>query len=926
MTYGDTTPPDSHDARMEQRQHIISRGLRALVRAAGIAAISAASLLVASPGAAASGWSASDDDALLFDLRSGSYRLGDGVRGYQTDSGICVDLADMIIAMDIPFRLDKKSRRATGWIFTENQTLTIDRDARTIEMRSGNQKLLPGQIYDVPEGWCVDVKSLSNWFGAEFIPDLSNALLTIKSESQLPFERALARKEQAAKIRPRKSFDLSGLPQSLEPYKFWRTPSVDAVVSAGGLRDKRSGQQFDLRYELYASGEVGKASFDARLSSDNKGVPENLRLRAYRTDPTGQLLGPLKATHVAVGDVSTFSTPLVSQSVAGRGALLTNRPVERPDNFDRTSFRGELPSGWDAELYRNGQLLAFAENRTDGRFEFIDVPLLYGQNRFEIVLYGPQGQIRRDTKVIPVGLDSIPPRKTYYWAGVHEAGEDLIRLGPLTPIRQAGWRGGVGLERGLNAKTSVAASLFSLQIEGDRHDYLEGSVRRAVGPALVELSAASDLGSGLAFRGQLLGQLGNSYVTAESVWARGGFVSDRIDENVESRHSLAVDHGFKIGSKALPVHIDAQYETRADGRDSLDLTGRMSLNLNRLSLTGELNWEKRFSDIGPGPPDRLDARLLANGRIGKVRLRGEAVYRLAPEKRFERVSFTGEWRAGERSDWRAELGYDAGLNRGRAGIGIARRFEHFSLTASAEAASDGSVAAGLNLAFSLGRDPRNGKFRLSNSKLANNGQALAIVYHDDNRDGIRQPGERLAEHVELTAGQTVAVTPTDANGRAVIDNLQPFHPVLIGIDSSSLPSPYIQPALPGVVITPRPGVAMTVELPLVSAGEVEGTLIRSGGGTIAGVGLELVDGAGRIVRQTQTEFDGFFLFDGVPYGTYTLRIGQLSAQAIGVPAILSVRAVVDDAHQVARLGTVTVGASRTMAHNDMSRPDRGDLP
>lgn len=911
---------------MGQRQNIIGRGLRALVRAAGIVAISAASLFLASPAAAASGWSASDDDALLFDLRSGKYRLGEGVRGYQTDSGICVDLADMIMAMDIPLRLDKKSRRATGWIFSESQTLTIDRDAGTAEMAGSRTKLTSGQIYDVPEGWCVDVESLSRWFEVDFTPDLSNALLSIRSESQLPFERALARKEQAAKIRPSKSFDLSGLPQSSEPYKLWRTPSVDAVVSAGGLKDKRSGQQFDLRYELYASGEVGKASFDARLSSDNRGVPENLRLRAYRTDPRGQLLGPLKATHFALGDISTFSTPLVSQSVAGRGALVTNRPIERPDNFDRTSFRGELPSGWDAELYRNDQLLAFAENRADGRFEFIDVPLLYGQNRFEIVLYGPQGQIRRDIKVIPVGLDSIPPRKTYYWAGIHEAGEDLVRLGTQAPVRQGGWRGGVGLERGLNATTSVAASLFSLQIDGNRHDYLEGSVRRAVGPALAELSAASDLGGGMAFRGQLLGQLGNSYITAESVWARGGFVSDQIEDNVESRHRVSVDHSFKIGSKAVPVHIDAQYDTRADGRDSLDLTGRMSLNLNRLSLTGELNWEKGFSDIGPDPPDRLGARLLANGRIGKVRLRGEALYRLAPEKRFDRVNFTGEWRAGERSDWRAELGYDAGLNRGRAGIGIVRRFDHFSLTASAEAASDGSVAAGLNLVFSLGPDPRSGKFRISNNKLANSGQAMAIVFYDKNRDGIRQPGERLAEHVELTAGQSVALTPTDANGRAVIDNLQPFRPVLIGIDSSSLPSPYIQPALPGIVITPRPGVATTVELPLVSAGEVEGTLIRSGGGTLAGVGLELVDGAGRVVRETETEFDGFFLFDGVPYGQYSLRIGTLSAQAIGVSPILAARAVVDDDHQVARLGTVAVASSRTIAQNDSGPPDRAERP
>jgi hypothetical protein len=911
---------------MGQRQNIIGRSFHALVRAAGIVAISAASLFLASPAAAASGWSASDDDALLFDLRSGKYRLGEGVRGYQTDSGICVDLADMIIAMDIPLRLDKKSRRATGWIFSESQTLTIDRDAGTVEMAGRRTKLTSGQIHDVPEGWCVDVESLSRWFEVDFTPDLSNALLSIRSESQLPFERALARKEQAAKIRPSKSFDLSGLPQSSEPYKLWRTPSVDAVVSAGGLKDKRSGQQFDLRYELYASGEVGKASFDARLSSDNRGVPENLRLRAYRTDPKGQLLGPLKATHFALGDISTFSTPLVSQSVAGRGALVTNRPIERPDNFDRTSFRGELPSGWDAELYRNDQLLAFAENRADGRFEFIDVPLLYGQNRFEIVLYGPQGQIRRDIKVIPVGLDSIPPRKTYYWAGIHEAGEDLVRLGTQAPVRQGGWRGGVGVERGLNATTSVAASLFSLQIDGNRHDYLEGSVRRAVGPALAELSAASNLGGGMAFRGQLLGQLGNSYITAESVWARGGFVSDQIEGNVESRHRVSVDHSFKIGSKAVPVHIDAQYDTRADGRDSLDLTGRLSLNLSRLSLTGELNWEKGFSDIGPDPPDRLGARLLANGRIGKVRLRGEALYRLAPEKRFDRVNFTGEWRAGERSDWRAELGYDAGLNRGRAGIGIVRRFDHFSLTASAEAASDGSVAAGLNLVFSLGPDPRSGKFRISNNKLANSGQAMAIVFYDKNRDGIRQPGERLAEHVELTAGQSVALTPTDANGRAVIDNLQPFRPVLIGIDSSSLPSPYIQPALPGIVITPRPGVATTVELPLVSAGEVEGTLIRSGGGTLAGVGLELVDGAGRVVRETETEFDGFFLFDGVPYGQYSLRIGTLSAQAIGVSPILAARAVVDDDHQVARLGSVAVASSRAIAQNDSGPPDRAERP
>ena len=893
--------------------NLISR-CKSLIVAAGITLIPAASLFVGTaPAQASSTWTANDDDALLFDLRSGKYRLGDGVRGYQTATGICADFADVIMALDLPLRLDKKSRRATGWVFAERETLTIARDSNTVQKVNTKINLSAGDIYDTPEGWCVDVKTLSNWFDITLRPDLSNALLIIDSERKLPFQRALERKERAAKIRPRKTFDLSKLPQSTEPYKFWRTPSVDVVVSAGGLRDKRSGQQFDTQYELFASGEIGKASFDARLSSDDNGIPENLRVRAYRTDPKGKLLGPLQATHFALGDVSTISTPLVSQNTVGRGGFITNRPVDRPDSFDRTSFRGELPVGWDAELYRNGQLLAFAENRSDGRYEFVDVPLLYGQNRFEVILYGPQGQIRRDVRVVPVGLDSIPPRKTYYWGGIQDAGEDLISFNDFAPIRQAGLRGGFGLERGLNAKTSLAASLFSLKIDGVRHNYLEGSVRRAVGPTLVELSASSDLANGTAFRGQLLGELGKTYITAETIWAQGGFISDRVERNVTGRHSLSVDHSFKLGEKIVPFHIDAQYETRDIGPDSLDLTTRMSLNLRRLSLTGEVKWERRFNEFGPDPPDIVSARLLANGRIGGVRLRGEATYRLAPEKRFERVNFTGEWRAGGRADWRAELGYDAGLDRARAAIGIIRRFDKFSLTASAEAASDGSVAAGLNLAFSLGPDPRNGKFRFSSTKLANSGQALAIVYRDKNRDGKRQADETLEENVELTAGQTTALLPTDVQGRSVIDNLEPFRPVLIGIDTSSLADPFVQPALPGVVVTPRPGVAVTVELPLVSAGEVEGTLMRKGGGVLAGVGLELLDVEGRVVRETQTEFDGFFLFEGVPYGEYRVRMAKLSAQAIGMSTGVLARAVVDDENQIAKLGAVVASVNMELA-------------
>ncbi|HMP55737.1 MAG TPA: carboxypeptidase-like regulatory domain-containing protein, partial [Novosphingobium sp.] len=43
-----------------------------------------------------------------------------------------------------------------------------------------------------------------------------------------------------------------------------------------------------------------------------------------------------------------------------------------------------------------------------------------------------------------------------------------------------------------------------------------------------------------------------------------------------------------------------------------------------------------------------------------------------------------------------------------------------------------------------------------------------------------------------------------------------------------------------------------------------------------------VDAGGQVVAETRTEFDGYFLFDRVPYGDYRLRIGRASAEAMGL--------------------------------------------
>ena len=838
-------------------------------------------------------WKPNADDAVLFELRLGQYRLGEGVRGYQTPKGVCVDMADMVMALDLPVRVDKKLRRATGWFFNESRTFTLDREAKTVQIVNKSEKLSADTIYDAPEGWCVDSARFASWLGVTLNADLSNAILFVKSDTKLPVELSAERRARAAKIRPASTFDLKSLPQSRVAYRGIKAPSVDAVVALGGLREKRGTPRTDVQFELFASGEAGPVAYDARLGSDRHGVPETLRLRAYRYDPDGKLLGPLKATQVAVGDVLGLSTGISSQSSIGRGVMVTNRPLDRPENFDRTSFRGELPAGWDAELYRNGQLLQVAINRADGRYEFLEVPLLYGQNRFEVVLYGPQGQVRRDEKIVTVGPDSIPPRQTWYWAGINQDGRDLIGLGNGPQFGSGQWRGSFGLERGLGPKTSVSASYHNLYVkEVGRRNFVEAALRQSLGPVLAQLSGATDLRGGSVLSAQMLGEFGRTYVSAESTNVMGGFRSDRIERAVSGLHSISVDHSLKLGRSVVPVHSEARYTTRTNGQGTFEVGTRVSTSFSRYTLTGEVDWRKDKLPYGPDPAGTMESGVLLNARVGRLRLRGDARFQITPESRFRSAGLIAEWAgAGDSrhpSQWRGELGYDRMLDRARIGLGYSRRFDRVALSASAEAASDGSLAAGLNLSFSFGPDPRRkGGVRMTSSRLATHGQVLARVYRDANGDGVRQPDEPFERDVQIAAGRVPVDALSDANGEVLVDGLEAFRPVLIGVDASSLPDPMVSPSGPGMVVTPRPGVVATVELGLTGAGEVDGTLVKSGSATLEGVDLELVDARGVVISRTRSDFDGYFLFERVPYGQYKVRIAKASADAARLHAGLA---------------------------------------
>ena len=473
---------------------------------------------------------------------------------------------------------------------------------------------------------------------------------------------------------------------------------------------RRQRHPVDRRASIRAAGEIAHLSYDATVTSDEQGALGQLRFKAYRSDPDGGLLGPLDATHFAVGDVAGPTSRLIAGGT-GRGAEVTNRPLFNPVAFDRTRFEGDLPAGWDAELYRNGQLRRLRQRRRHAALCVRRCPAAYGDNRFEIILYGPQGQQRSRVETINVGQEPCSARQDLVLGRGQPAGDATCSASSANAARSTATRSATAspcpscrrrraLEHGLDKRTSVGA-LAAMMIVGDEKlTFVEGSVRRSVGPALVEAAVARQSGGGIALRGSAIARIGAASLTAEAVSLENFFYQGRFEEQHARRPPVARRAARRPARCRLLGQGDVRFTDR-DGRQTTNAAARLSANFNRFNLTSRArmgtaahrptarNWPSSTSSRSP----RAGSARSACAAAGAGKSRPQARLRSAesrPIGRRRTMPIGKSASAMKRS-----------ASRGRARLTHIRRFNALAAAASVEAATDGSVAVGLNLNFSL---------------------------------------------------------------------------------------------------------------------------------------------------------------------------------------------------------------------------------
>jgi hypothetical protein len=149
------------------------------------------------------------------------------------------------------------------------------------------------------------------------------------------------------------------------------------------------------------------------------------------------------------------------------------------------------------------------------------------------------------------------------------------------------------------------------------------------------------------------------------------------------------------------------------------------------------------------------------------------------------------------------------------------------------------------------------------------------VFQDQDFNGRWDVGEPGVAGVRVLVGSKLATS--DSDGVFRVWDLLPFEPVAIYVDSLSIDSPLLVPAFAGATIVLGPNRFRTLNIPLVSAGVLEGRVSKDLGGSRSGAGvvpLVLRNDRTGVVRHLTTFSDGAFYIMSVTPGSYTLAVDE----------------------------------------------------
>jgi hypothetical protein len=850
---------------------------------ASVTDVDAAQPLAAAAGALAQ--PSAEANLLVLEVQLDGHVLSDSFTAYQDGGHVLLPLGELARLLTLAITVQPERGTASGFVIREERTFALSVNDALVTIHGRQKNFEPKLATVIGDDVYVSSKLLAHWLPIDFDVDLGRLQLRIRPREPLPLQERLAREDEAGRLRGGEP-EHRAFPLQPSPYQMASVPFIDQTLATEATSGPGS-HDVQSTYTLYATGDVLGFEGSAYVATNHRSTlpgastePQpDVRLTLARHDPDAALLGPLHARTVAFGSIVLPTVPNVTiGSPTANGLILSNRPLDQPTSFDRHTFRGPLPPGWDVTLYYNDALVGYQTPRSDGQYSFDDLPLSFGANEFRLVFNGPLGQVRVERQAFLIDGSVIAPGQVYYTLG-QQHGDD----GGLRTIAQAD----LGITRML-AATGALVQRPSLDRDGER-SFGQLGLRAYLDTAILTALQTQEEGRGSLFEFNAKTRLGRYSLDFTHLQRQGQYDGDLLGVSaigLRYRDVARLDGVLRTdGLPPLTLALQAARDALDGGRERIDLAGRVSAVVRGTAITNSL--ESIHSDDASSAFGALQL----SRRVVDVGVSAQAGYTVSPRLSLDSLALTADRALGDA--YRVTAGVQRAMSQHLTTVaaGLTKNLGRFGLGLNVSYATNHVATVGLQLFVALGREPRSGAWMVDAQPMAGTGAISARAFVDRNMNGIRDPGEELIPDAGfILNGGGRHPSRTDADGTAFIGHLTPGQYTDFELDPSTLADPQWKPASPGVRVLPRPGVVDVVEFPVVATSEIDGTVFLVANGRRRGIGdaqLELVNRDGEVVASTRSSGDGYYLLHQVMPGQYTLRIAPEQADKLRLQGTLA---------------------------------------
>ena len=678
---------------------------------------------------------------LIFELRLDRAILADSLIVYEAGNDLLLPLGELTRLLTLAITVDPSARAASGFVLREEQIFRLDLAKRTVTLSSGRATFDPDQVRWLDDDIYVASRLLQRWLPIDLQTDLSTLIMDVIPREKLPLQYRLERERTAQVLGRRAGVYLDpGYPRAAADYRLLSVPFIDQTLNLD-YQWGRASTTNNWAYSAFLTGDLLWMEGSLFLATNKGQDALDPRLTLSRNDPDGALLGPLHARSLTLGSVGVPALNNVLRgSGSGNGLLLSNRPLTLSASYGLHTLRGDLPPGWDVTLYFNDALIAFQQSRPDGLYEFADQPLVFGVNEFRLIFNGPLGQTRVERQLFILDQTLTKPGEFVYTVGGQR--DDNGRR-----------RGSSQFDFGLAKRLAFSGGMVStpLTADGEERRFYNLGLRTALPGMLMNGDYVRAEEGGSLYEFGVKTRLGRYSLDLIHTGLSEDFVSDFFPvtpDQVKLRDRARVFGALPLGKKLhLPVALDFTREETRSGTLTLDLQGRISLNLRGTSVTNALSWNKR------GENTSAVGTLQLRRRVAGIGLNSQVAYLLAPETRIASLALTGDMNFGQASRWSLGVLHALDPDQTTFTAGVTHNFGSFGLGLNGRYVDTGEYAAGLQLFMALGREPRSGAWVADWQPLAGSGAVSARTFLDANQNGVFDPGEKAIEGAGFTMNE-----------------------------------------------------------------------------------------------------------------------------------------------------------------------------